>query len=135
MIIMRTVIRIAIKMCLIPHQLYLLHCPPEKQSVLPRAVETEKQHKLFMLQTTYFDSPNHSTSNFWQDRDSWLKNNEEKPPGMRELLYLESGASRGRGRVSSAELSAQWRKPPHFPISIQRQSLCRDCERAPGQPP
>lgn len=115
-IIRRGVMRIGIKMCLTPHQPCLLHRPPEIQPVLPRAVQPEQQPKLFMLQTIHFDSPNRSTSSFWQDRDSWLKNNEEKLPDVMEPPYLQPDASRGRGRVSAAELAAQRRSLPTSPF-------------------
>lgn len=114
------------------HQVCLLHCPPEIQPVLPSTVETEQRPNFFMLQTIHFDSPSCSTSSFWQDRDSWLKNNEENLPGMTELLYLVQ-AEEEEGSALQSSLHRE--EPPLFPISIQHQSLYRDCEWAPGQPP
>lgn len=49
------------------------------RAVLPRAEHTEQQPKLLILQIIRFYSPKCSTSSFWQERDSWLKSNEEKP--------------------------------------------------------
>lgn len=51
---------------------------------------------------------------------------------MTELLYLVQ-AEEEEGSALQSSLPRE--EPPLFPISIQHQSLHRDCEWAPGQPP
>lgn len=92
------------------------------RAVLPRAEHTEQQPKLLLLQTIHFYSPKFSTSSVWQERDSWLKSNEEKPSGT-EVPQLQPGARQGRGKVSPAESPAQQRSLPTCPFPF-RHSPC-----------